>query len=402
MSTILVSTRRPPRAIVSHRWAVEAERETEYLVPFGVTDLARSSLEVLRAGPAGWWRCLARVARAEVRRPRDRVRLLALAFTSARLLSIARRRGFDHVHVQSCADAANVALFAHALGRLRYSLSFQGPTLEHYGPNQRAKWRAARFAIVVSKLLVERINRVLAGSLPPRIERASLGVDLSVTRRQRPYTPWRPGEPCRIFSCGRLNRIKGHDMLVAAARELKGRGLDVQLRIAGEDETGGHGYRRELEAFIANSGMAPAVTLLGALPEERVRSEIEDAHLFVLASHNEGIPVAAMEAMAMEAPVVATDVGGTNELVDDGVNGILVAAGRVDQLVEAMERVLRDPDLALRIGRAARPKVAAEYDHRRAARMLAGLLATEAGSGPLVDSPTTAGGEARIERSVGP
>ncbi len=382
VSTVLVSTRRPPPGIIAHEWATLAEQETEYLVPFSVRDAVQSALEALWAGPAGWWRCLVRLARAEVRRPVDRLRLLALGFAAARLLSIGRRRGFDHVHVQSCADAANVALLAYALGRLRYSLSLHGPTLEGYGPNQRAKWSEARFAIVVSRLLEERVTHVLAGSLPPRLRRASMGVDLSVTRRRRPYRPWRPGEPCRLFSCGRLNRVKGYDNLVAAARRLMERGLEIQVRIAGEDESGGHGYHRDLEALIAAAGMTPAVTLLGVLSEERVRAEIESAHVFVLASRDEGIPVAVMEAMAMEAPVVATDVGGTGELVEDGVNGLLVAPQRVDELAEAIERVLRDPALAERLGHSARLTVARDYDFRRGARVLARLLADQADADP--------------------
>lgn len=83
----------------------------------------------------------------------------------------------------------------------------------------------------------------------------------------------------------------------------------------------------------------------------------------------------------METPVVVTDVGGTNELVEDGVNGLLVRPGRVDLLVDAIERLRADPELALRLGRAARLKVAADYDHRRAARVLAELLAREGDAG---------------------
>ena len=66
------------------------------------------------------------------------------------------------------------------------------------------------------------------------------------------------------------------------------------------------------------------VTLLGAVSETRVRDGVEAAHIFALASLNEGISVAIMEAMAMEMPVVVTDVGGNHELITSGRDAILV------------------------------------------------------------------------------
>jgi glycosyltransferase involved in cell wall biosynthesis len=78
-----------------------------------------------------------------------------------------------------------------------------------------------------------------------------------------------------------------------------------------------------------------------------------------------------MEAMAMRAPVVVTGVDGVPELVDDGVNGLLVRPERPEEMARAIEAVARDPALARRLGDAGRRKVEAEFDSGRSAAVLA-------------------------------
>jgi hypothetical protein len=91
--------------------------------------------------------------------------MTALVFTAAELSHVASVAGFSHVHVHSCADAANVCLFARLLFGLSYSLALHGP-LRDYGPNQREKWRHARFALVITQRLLQEAQRELIGALP--------------------------------------------------------------------------------------------------------------------------------------------------------------------------------------------------------------------------------------------
>jgi hypothetical protein len=86
------------------------------------------------------------------------------------------------------------------------------------------------------------VNKCLAGHLPQKVEIASMGVDLSRFHRKTPYSPWNGSDACHIFSCGCLNRCKGHADLIAAIDILRKLGFNVELQIAGEDEQGGSGY----------------------------------------------------------------------------------------------------------------------------------------------------------------
>lgn len=370
----LVSTRPPPRAVASHSWAAEAQARTRYLMPLGAEGLGMIA-EFLRSGPSGWARGLGAAFTAEAHGLKARLRMLALLGMGARLKRIAREQGWSHIHVHSCADSANIAMFAERLGGPGYSLTLHGPTLEGYGPNQRQKWRHARFVTIISQLLARVAEHDIGADRPSTILIAPMGVNLDQIKRRRPWQPPAPGGPVRIFSCGRLNAIKGHDHLIETVALLRARGIDARLEIAGEDEQGGSGYHRQLDALIAAKGLGDAVTLLGAVSEDRVREGLENAHIFALASLNEGISVAIMEAMAMEMPVVVTDVGGNHELITSGRDAILVPPEHPEAMADEIARLCADPARALRLTQASRARVATDFHHRRSAEAVADGLA---------------------------
>ena len=366
----LVSTRRPRANLIAHSWAREAMEKTVYLAPPRARDVAATVAELARTSPAGWRRCAESIRRAEGRSGAARLQLGALVVVGARLAALARARGWAHVHAHSCAQTAEIAMFASLLSGLPYSLTLHAP-LGEFGPNHREKWRHARFAVIVTRSLRREVEEVLSESLPPSVDVAPMGVELGSFARRRPYEPWTGHVPLQIFSCGRLNPGKGHQDLIRAVGMLRRRGIDARLTIAGEDEAGGTTHRRVLAAQIAAMDLAGSVALLGAVSEARICAELERAHVFALASLNEAIGVATMEAMAMGTPVVVTGVGGVPELVDDGVSGLLVQPERPAELAAKIERLARDPELAHRIGEAGRRKVESEFNSSKSASVLA-------------------------------
>ena len=94
----------------------------------------------------------------------------------------------------------------------------------------------------------------------------------------------------------------------------------------------------------------------------------------MLASFAEGVPVVLMEAMAMEIPCVATWITGIPELIIDGVHGLLVAPSDEEGLVQAIAKLLTDPDLRLRLGRAGRARVLERYNLDTNTRRMAEIV----------------------------
>lgn len=366
---VLLSTRPPPPGLISHEWSAEAAARTTYLARM---DPAAALGGLVRLPPGD----LLSAPRGE---PRAFLRDMAMSIPAARrLVDHARREGIDHVHAHSCGRAALIAALAFRMGGPRYSLTLHGP-LEDYGPGQRYKWRYAAFATIITEKLRAEAEVELAGYLPPRIAVQAMGVDTGRLSRDTPWQPPRPGEPLRIMSCGRLNQVKGHQDLLQAIRMLRDAGHDARLVIAGEDDAGGTGYRRVIEARIAELGLDDAVTLLGAVSEGEVRRHLLEAHVFALASWHEPLGVALMEAMSCEVPTIGTAAGGVAELIRDGQDGILVPPRDPPAMADAILRLAGDPDLARRLGQAGRKRIVSGFGAEAGAETLIRLVAETRG-----------------------
>jgi glycosyltransferase involved in cell wall biosynthesis len=368
----VISTRRPPPLLVTHTWSPHAIGRTHYLYPIPVRALFAAIWEVLRAGPRAWYRCLKAIAVAQGLAPRKRLRLVGLCLIGGRVVRMARKNAFSHVHIHSCADSAHIVMFAHLIyPSLTYSLTLHGPTWA-YGPNQKQKWMHARFCIVNTRLQLKDVEENVNECMPPRVEIGVIGIDQSTFKRNRPYAPWRGEGPARVFCCARLNTGKAHDDLIRAIWMLRERGVPAELRIAGEDDSKTGFVRKMLGDLMDELGMRPYVTLLGAQPEEVVMEELQNAHVFSMASWREPLGMSTMEAMSMEVPVVVMSGGGVPEFITDGADGLLVEPKNIDQLADTLGRLLHDPELAIRLSTAGRKRIAACFEPTRTARIILG------------------------------
>ncbi len=165
-----------------------------------------------------------------------------------------------------------------------------------------------------------------------------------------------------IGAVGRLERQKRFDLLIDAFAELRASHPRLKLLIAGEGSA-----RDSLCTRIARLGCGAHCRLLGH------QSDIVDLHhafdLFVQSSDYEGTPNAVLEAMALETPIVATDVGGTSEIVRNEIDGLVVPTGKPRVLREAINRVLNDLERA--VARAATARRRVETDLSFESRMTA-------------------------------
>jgi glycosyltransferase involved in cell wall biosynthesis len=162
--------------------------------------------------------------------------------------------------------------------------------------------------------------------------------------------------------------------LIEAVAILRERGIDACLSIAGEDDTGGRGFRSDLAALIDKLNLKSEVTLLGAVSERRVFEELQHAHLFVLASHCEPLGVAIMEALSCGVPVISTNAGGVPEIIDHNENGYLVAPKSANEIANAVMCLIKTPDLQMKFSEAGRKKIADKFNSDMSAIELLCLL----------------------------
>ena len=214
----------------------------------------------------------------------------------------------------------------------------------------------ARFPLVLAVSGEIRRELMRCGADPAKVRVLLNGINPSAflrERRREAEARTRFGlEPDAfiIGAVGRLEPQKRFDLLLEAFAAVRVRHPALRLLIAGEGSV-----RAQLETQIGELGLDAQSILVGQQTDIGLFHHALD--LFVQSSEYEGTPNVVLEAMALETPVVATDVGGTSELCEDGVHGLIVPSHDVPALVAAITRMIDDPSLRHRLAGAARQHV---------------------------------------------
>lgn len=170
--------------------------------------------------------------------------------------------------------------------------------------------------------------------------------------------PRRSSAPTVLF-VGGLEPRKGLEHLILAMELVARSHPDARLNIIAKGGFRGVDDPEWFETLSERAGVADMTSLMGSVSQEELMQLYSDCDLLALPSRNEGWGLSLMEAMACGKPVVATAVGGIPELVTDDVEGLLVPPGDVRGLADAVSRLLGDPGLRERMGRAGRERVKA-------------------------------------------
>lgn len=151
-----------------------------------------------------------------------------------------------------------------------------------------------------------------------------------------------------IVGAGRLNDQKNFGLLIRAFAKIAPEFPKYNLIIYGKGDK-----EQELKSLVERLGLQGRIELPGNI--QNIADEMEKNAMFVLSSNFEGMPNALMEAMALGLPCVSTDCpcGGPRYLIQDGVNGLLVPVGDVDEMAEALRKILSDSNMAENMGKAA-------------------------------------------------
>ena len=276
------------------------------------------------------------------------------------ILGIIRREKPDIVHTHT-AKAGTLGRLAAALCGVKVKIhTFHGNVFEHYfGPVKTALFiRVERFlGLFTDKVVVlsERQKDDIAKKfrIVPETKCAviPLGVDLSrlnaagsVSGDLRKELSI-DGSAVLVGIIGRLVPIKNHIMLINAAAEVRRRRpeLNVRFIIAGDGELSG-----VIKSLARSLGIEEDVHFLGWRND--LASLYKALDIVALTSLNEGTPLVLIEAMACARPVIATDVGGVSDIVEDGANGILVKKNDLTGFAEGLIRLIEDRGLRERLG----------------------------------------------------
>ena len=356
----------------SHRQLIPAEAEaaatTLYLKPMPRVRAMLRLLRLVCASPASAFRALRAALRLKPSSLGQRLFSLFYVAEALLLCDWMRRRRITHLHVHFGGAVATVGLIAAAAARIPYSLTIHGPDefFDELGTHLRQKLENAAFVIAISDYCRSQLMRIASPACWDRFETVRLGIrpDLLPHRAARDDRA-----PIQLVMVGRLVPAKGPLLLLQAVEQVRNQRIAVALTVIGDGPE-----RGDLEAFIRQHQLMDVVTLTGALNHDQTLERVAAADLFVLASFAEGIPVSLMEAMALGVPCISTYIAGIPELIDHDHDGILVPAGSVDALTNAILCLARDPALRQRFAEAARAHVLREYHLPENLKLLAETL----------------------------
>lgn len=268
--------------------------------------------------------------------------------------------GADLVHAPWATYPATVAWFLSRLLGKPFSFTSRAHDIFVEDHMMAAKLAATSLAVTITRNNVRHMQRWIdpPGSVPIQVMHSAL--ELGETRYSREGRL-----PHRLLSVGRLDPIKGFDVLLPALALLRDRGIAFESVVIGEGEE-----RARLEAQRDELGLRDRVAFVGAKPQTEVRQAMAESTLMVMPcvvtpeGNADGIPNVLTEAMAAGLPVISTRVSGIPELVDDGVSGRIVEQRDAVALADAVAALLADPALRDAYAAAGRAKVEREFDVR--------------------------------------
>ena len=312
-----------------------------------------SALQGAAAELPGMWAALEDLREGEARH----------VFWVLALAVAVRRAGINHLHATFAHEACTVARLAARLAGVPYSFTSRAKDIFHETvrpEDLRRKFHDAAGVVTISDYHLDYL-RATYGPLAAHVQRVYNGLDLD----EYPYRP--PGDrPPVILAVGRLVEKKGFADLVEACSLLAGRGRAFRCRIVGTGLLQG-----ELQAQIDRLGLREQVELVGPLPQGGVIREIQRAAALAVPcviardGDRDGLPNVIQEALALGTPVVSTDVTGIPEVVRDGETGLQVPQRDPPALAAALDRLLADPELRVRLASGGRRLIEAEFDIRR-------------------------------------
>ena len=268
----------------------------------------------------------------------------------------------DFIFAFFAVPAGWVAWILSYIYNIPYGVYFGGSDIPNSNPSRFARvypvitpllkaiWRRAAFRSVCSEELRELAKKADTHTdflcIPNGVE----------TERFAPID--RPANPkVKVLFIGRLIPRKGFHRVVRALPAVR-----EQANVPFEIEVVGTGlYQEELDMLAEELGVSDLIRYVGMVPYDQLEKSYQYADIFVLTSLSEGMPSVILEAMGCGLPIIASNVGGNNEIVHEGENGYLIMGDNVEDLAEKLTALINDSDVRMQMGEKSR-EYALQYD----------------------------------------
>ncbi|WP_152206345.1 glycosyltransferase family 4 protein [Marinobacter changyiensis] len=275
-----------------------------------------------------------------------------------RLIRLTRRIGVEEIHCGRCLPEGVIAWLLKNITGRPYSCYVHGEDVETAATSRELSWMVQRVLNNSERLICNSHNSAALlrenwGVDADRIAVMHPGVDVDrfSSTQIRPQPPGWAGKNV-ILTVGRLQKRKGHDMLISALPELSHSHPDVHYCIVGDGKE-----KAELARLAQDLGVAERVEFRDAIDDETMIACYQHCALFALPNRTvgrdiEGFGIVLLEAQACGKAVLAGDSGGTRETMVPDETGVIVDCTAPEPLAAALSRLLADPERLARMGEA--------------------------------------------------
>lgn len=284
-----------------------------------------------------------------------------------------KERGITHLHAHFANVPTSIAEIVESFGFIKYS--FTAHAKDIYLSEKEVldrKIKKAKFVLTCTKYNTEYLQELSTSDTPIYLSYHGLNLDrfqpnLNIIGQDE--------ESPLILSVGRLCEKKGFPYLFEACQILKQKGHNFRCQIVGYGP-----MKEELQQLIETLEIDDRVSLLGQMAQDEVVKLYAKADIFALPckitedGDRDGIPNVLIEAMAMEVPVVSTDISGISELIEHKINGILIPEKDAKALAEELEQLLTQPQLVRELKKACRSKVLQQFSLDKNIKQIKDLL----------------------------
>ena len=319
-----------------------------------------------------FWQIMASAVKTMPRCPADMLLFhgedVATVYQGIQLAIAVKEKGINHLHAHFATAAAGVARIAARLANITYTFTAHAKDIFHESvveDDLRAKLHDAAATVTVSDFNVDFLQQTY-GDDAARVTRIFNGLELD-------RFPYRSPEkrPPKIVAVGRLVEKKGFCDLIKACDILADRALVFKCQIIGEGE-----LATQLQQQIEQNGLTHRVELVGPRPQSEIVGLLQNAAVFAAPcvigqdGNRDGLPTVLLESMALGTPCISTDVTGIPEILHHEETGLLVGQEDPIALADAIERLINDAPLRVRLAAQARQLIESQFDiHQNAGRI---------------------------------
>ena len=371
---------RRPRDEQSLSLAQKQERDrTTYLLPANPLSLLTAHLNLLTKHPSRYVSAISLAWKTRQLGIRGTLYQLIYFIEAGLLAHRLHQHDISHLHNHIGDSSGTVTMLASALGNFGYSFTLHGPGIFFEPKRWRIDEKIARAQFVNCISQFCRSQAMIFAPIEswPKLKIVHCGVNPESFNPESSSPPNAQSDSLsaavnsgkHLLYVGRLAAAKGLPILLQSLSKLTLDHPDIHLTVVGDGPD-----RKLLENQVRHLSLADHVDFVGYQPPAEVRRYLRATDIFVMSSFAEGVPVVLMEAMMAARPVVATQIAGISELVENGVNGFLVPPSDPQQLGDRIHKLLANSALRQQFGQQGQQKVSAEFNIHREAKKLYQLI----------------------------